>query len=48
MFMVKTTPERYGELIAWDDHPDAFEWMSTGKGLHPGYGLLALEIQERL
>jgi len=43
-----TTPETYGELIAWEDHPDAFEWMHTRKQFLPGEGLMILEIQERL
>ncbi|KAK0744793.1 hypothetical protein B0T21DRAFT_358403 [Apiosordaria backusii] len=41
-------PDKYGELIAWDDHPDAFEWMHTQKQFLPGDGLIVLEIQERI
>ena len=37
-------PYKYGELIAWDDHPDAFDWMHTEKQFLPGDGLLVLEI----
>ncbi|KAK4151230.1 hypothetical protein C8A00DRAFT_36130 [Chaetomidium leptoderma] len=40
--------DKYGELIAWDDHPDAFEWMHTEKQFLPGDGLIVLEIQERI
>ncbi|KAK4445441.1 hypothetical protein QBC34DRAFT_413215 [Podospora aff. communis PSN243] len=43
-----TTAETYGELIAWEDHPDAFDWMHTRKQFLPGEGLMILEIQERL
>jgi hypothetical protein len=43
-----TDPAKYGELIAWDDHPDAFEWMHTQKQFLPGDGLLVLETQERI
>ncbi|KAI9663741.1 MAG: hypothetical protein M1821_007231 [Bathelium mastoideum] len=48
MFTGRTDRHTYGELIAWEDHPDAFTWMHTQRGAHPGEGLLILEIQERL
>lgn len=38
----------YGRLMSWDDHPDAFEWMTTRKHPQPGEGLLILEAQQRL
>ncbi|KAH8759995.1 hypothetical protein F5883DRAFT_564348 [Diaporthe sp. PMI_573] len=41
-------PAEYGNLIAWDDHPDAFDWMSSRRQFLPGEGLLILEAQERL
>ncbi|XP_044724835.1 C2H2 and C2HC zinc finger [Hirsutella rhossiliensis] len=37
----------YGKLLAWDDHPDAFDWMHTRKQFLPGEGLQILEAQER-
>jgi hypothetical protein len=43
-----TTPQKYGQLIAWDDHPDAFEWMHTRKQFMPGEALDILEAQDRL
>ncbi|KAF2657688.1 hypothetical protein K491DRAFT_654535 [Lophiostoma macrostomum CBS 122681] len=48
MFTNRETPETYGELIAWDDHPDAFQWLHMQKGMHPGYGLVVLEVQEKI
>ena len=48
MFTGRHTPETYGELIAWDDHPDAFHWLVSQRGVNPGEGLFILEIQERL
>ena len=48
MFTNRKTSETYGELIAWDDHEDAFDWLTTRKGMHPGSGLVVLEIQERI
>jgi hypothetical protein len=48
MFTGRHTPETYGELIAWKDHPEAFHWLTSQRGAHPGQGLLILEIQERL
>lgn len=38
----------YGKLVAWDDHPDAFDWVHTGKQFRPGEGLLILKAQQRL
>lgn len=43
-----TSPEEYGKLVAWDDHPDAFDWMTSRKQFLPGEGLMILEVQERL
>ncbi|RSL64592.1 hypothetical protein CEP53_003994 [Fusarium sp. AF-6] len=43
-----TTAEGYGKLVAWDDHPDAFEWMYMRKQFLSGEGLLILEVQARL
>ncbi|KAE8348864.1 hypothetical protein BDV28DRAFT_142538 [Aspergillus coremiiformis] len=48
MFTGRTTPETYGQLLHWDEDERAFDWMMTQRGMHPGEGLLALEIQERL
>lgn len=40
--------DEYGKLVAWDDHPDAFDWMTSRKQFLPGEGLLILEAQDRL
>ncbi|PKY07165.1 hypothetical protein P168DRAFT_302141 [Aspergillus campestris IBT 28561] len=48
IFTGRTTPQKYGELINWCDHEDAFDLLFTQKGMHPGMGLISLEIQERL
>lgn len=37
----------YGQLLSWDSDPGAFEMMLRGTGLHPGMGLLVLEIQQK-
>lgn len=39
---------RYGELIAWEDDDDAFMTLISQRGMHPGQGLLVMEIQERI
>ena len=44
----QTTSETYGKLISWDDHEDAFEWLTSGLHFHPGMGLLVLQIQQGL
>lgn len=46
MFTGRDTPETYGQLYSWNDCEDAFEWLRSKKGNHPGEGLLVLEIQE--
>lgn len=43
-----TEVDKYGKLLAWDDHPDAFDWMFSRKQFLPGEGLLILEAQQRL
>ncbi|AEO69920.1 uncharacterized protein THITE_2081075 [Thermothielavioides terrestris NRRL 8126] len=43
-----TRPEEYGALVAWEDHPDAFEWMHTRRQFLPGEALDILEAQDRL
>ena len=48
MFTGRDTPETYGELIGWSDHPEAFHWLTSQRGANPGEGLFILEIQERL
>ncbi|KAJ4258806.1 hypothetical protein NW762_007893 [Fusarium torreyae] len=40
--------EEYGELIHWESHPDALEWVQTRRQYLPGNALLVLEVQERL
>lgn len=42
------TASEYGRLVAWEDHPDAFDWMISRKQFIPGEGLLVLEAQQRL
>lgn len=48
MFVKATDRAKYGKLLQWDDHPDAFNWFHTRTQAQPGEGLLVLETQERL
>ncbi|KAF9560858.1 hypothetical protein EC968_005975 [Mortierella alpina] len=48
MFTGRDTPETYGELYSWDDNDKAADWLFTQRGMHPGYGLQMLEVQERV
>ena len=48
MFTGRRTPETYGELVAWNDHPEAIDWFIKQRGLPPGAGLHTLKVQERL
>ncbi|KAF2164008.1 hypothetical protein M409DRAFT_68229 [Zasmidium cellare ATCC 36951] len=47
LFTGRNTAETYGQLISWDDHPDAFDWLMTRKHMQPGEGLLILESQDK-
>jgi hypothetical protein len=48
LFHKRTNSTTYGELVSWDDDENAFEYMMNGVGMHPGHGLKALEIQQRI
>lgn len=48
LFLGRTTPETYGELVSWDDNPDAFDWSMKGIEPIPGEGLLLLQVQQRI
>ncbi|KAF9272569.1 hypothetical protein BGZ68_002299, partial [Mortierella alpina] len=48
MFTGRNTPETYGELYSWDDNAEAADWAFSQRGMHPGYGLQTLEVQERI
>ncbi|KAF2274260.1 uncharacterized protein EI97DRAFT_451823 [Westerdykella ornata] len=48
LFHGRTTPDTYGDLVDWDDGEMIFEFLNNGLGMHPGHGLVALEIQQRL
>ncbi|KAI0896191.1 hypothetical protein F4806DRAFT_502516 [Annulohypoxylon nitens] len=43
-----TKDKECGELFAWEDHEDAFEWMQSRRQFLPGEGLLILQAQDRL
>ncbi|KAH7001429.1 hypothetical protein EDB80DRAFT_722255 [Ilyonectria destructans] len=43
-----TSEEDYGELLGWDTHPDACDWIHTHPEFLPGEALLILEAQERV
>ena len=42
----QSTPETYGRIIKWDDNDRAFDWLTSGYGVHPGHGLKVLEMQQ--
>ncbi|KAG0004385.1 hypothetical protein BGZ79_009456 [Entomortierella chlamydospora] len=48
MFTGRNTPESYGQLYSWDENDDAASWLFSQRGVHPGYGLQILEVQERI
>jgi hypothetical protein len=47
-FHNRTTPQTYGELVAWADDPSAKIALENGIGMSAGRGLHALEIQDRI
>ena len=44
----RTNSQSYGQLMNWDEHPDAKLWTASRIELPPGEGLLILEIQDRI
>ncbi|KZF25151.1 hypothetical protein L228DRAFT_62829 [Xylona heveae TC161] len=48
MLLNGQTVETYGKLISWNDGSDGFEMMMSGRGFHPGEGLVVLEIQQEI
>ena len=44
----RTTPETYGQIVAWTADSEAFECMIDGRGKQPGEGLLIMEIQKKV
>lgn len=43
-----TAENEYGRLVGWDEHDEAFDWMTSRKQFLPGEGLAILEAQSRL
>lgn len=46
-FSGRSDPERYGEILAWEDNDQAAQDCFSRKAMMPGSGLVVLEIQER-
>ena len=42
------TAQTYGQLVSWEDHDEAFDWMHSGFQFQPGDGLLVLERQQEI
>ncbi|KAI1655314.1 hypothetical protein F4813DRAFT_367500 [Daldinia decipiens] len=47
-FMGRDSPDTYGELVSWEDDPDAHQQLQRRRDVSPGEGLWILEIQDRL
>ncbi|KAI0105998.1 hypothetical protein F4814DRAFT_81233 [Daldinia grandis] len=47
-FMGRDSPDTYGELISWENDPDARQRLQRHRDVSPGEGLWILEIQDRL
>jgi hypothetical protein len=47
-FRDRIDPQKYGELVFWDDDENAFHDMNNNLGMLPGHGLQALEIQQQI
>lgn len=48
LFSGQGSAETYGELVSWQERPDAFARLLGGHDISPGEGLMVLEIQDRL
>ncbi|KAK2808756.1 hypothetical protein FQN50_004428 [Emmonsiellopsis sp. PD_5] len=46
MFLDGVTPRDYGRMVSWDSDPEASDIMFSGRGVQPGEGLLAFQIQK--
>ncbi|KAI1804277.1 hypothetical protein F4811DRAFT_521444 [Daldinia bambusicola] len=47
-FLGRDNPDNYGELVSWEDDPDAHNRLHRRRDVSPGEGLWILEIQDRL
>ncbi|KAI8961145.1 hypothetical protein F5Y11DRAFT_240830 [Daldinia sp. FL1419] len=47
-FTGRDGPDTYGELVSWEDDPDAHQRLHRRRDVSPGEGLWILEIQDRL
>ncbi|KAI0853515.1 hypothetical protein F5Y00DRAFT_224860 [Daldinia vernicosa] len=47
-FTGRDGPDTYGELVSWEDDPDARQRLQRRRDVSPGEGLWILEIQDRL
>ncbi|KAF3069857.1 hypothetical protein GL218_07820 [Daldinia childiae] len=47
-FTGRDSPGTYGELVSWEDDPDARQRLHRRRDVSPGEGLWILEIQDRL
>ncbi|KAI2782676.1 hypothetical protein F4815DRAFT_462261 [Daldinia loculata] len=47
-FTGRDSPDTYGELVSWEDDPDARQQLHRRRDVSPGEGLWILEIQDRL
>ncbi|ROW08476.1 hypothetical protein VMCG_03021 [Cytospora schulzeri] len=48
VFTGRNNPGTYGELVSWEDDPEAYRRLHNGRDTSPGEGLWILEIQDRL
>ncbi|KAI1943758.1 hypothetical protein LOZ66_000343 [Ophidiomyces ophidiicola] len=48
MYLDGDSATAYGRIVSWDDDDDAFDMMYTGRAVHPGEGLLILEVQKKI
>ncbi|KAJ6150436.1 hypothetical protein N7471_001635 [Penicillium samsonianum] len=39
MFTGQDNAEEYGEIFEWGEHPEALDWLQSGRGLSSGNGL---------
>lgn len=48
VFMGEKSPQFHGELLSWEEYPEAEELIDLGVGVVPDQGMIILEIQQKL
>lgn len=48
LFRNYTSAAKYGQIVSWQENPQAQNWLSRGLEMEPGVGLQVLHVQQRI